>query len=192
MLPHLTGTFVQTRKLAENVACVYVLDIQGSIFRETQVALDESLRKPSQVAQDRARKMAEALSGVSPDVSWEENAYKELELRRRPRVSYAGDKFNCPSFMTAGIIEVENPAPPDFVLMTYSFDTSGAFTSRTYRRLFSIKCPRIVMLDRKDGAGERELKVEGLGLWGSGSGQCKAPLFCPITCTHVTTTQSST
>ena len=79
---------MQTRKLAENVACVYVLDIQGSIFRETQVALDESLRKPSQVAQDRARKMAEALSGVSPDVSWEENAYKELELRRRPRVSY--------------------------------------------------------------------------------------------------------
>ena len=63
----------------------------------------------------------------------------------------------CPAFMAAGVLQLESPSPPSFLLMTYTFDTLGTAANTVKKMPYTTLCPNLLLLDRRDGRGFRSL-----------------------------------
>ena len=89
----LQGSFNEFRNLSRSAICVYTLDIQGSMFRETQLVLAHAPFLPDPIAQIATMVAAGAVDGMPTSTKLGGG-----------HTNYGGQ--NCPSFMSAGLLQL--------------------------------------------------------------------------------------
>jgi len=145
---YLQGSFTHFRNISASVICVYTLDVQGSLFRETQVAFEHHNFRPAPKAPIAA--MVAAGYGDMP-----------------PTTVLGGGHYNyanfgassCPSFMSAGLFEPLRAAPPSDIDVTYTFHTLGTPVNTRKRMTMDTVCPNGLILNRNDDVGDRLLQA---------------------------------
>jgi len=121
--------------MGTDVTCVYNLDIQGTAFREMQLAVEHHDFLPRDVAVMAALNAARGKLETIRDDSQFGGGHK----------NYA---TVCPAFMAAGVVQLETSAPPSYLIMTFTFDTLGSAVN-TVKRMPVCEC-----IGAKGGQGQ--------------------------------------
>jgi hypothetical protein len=132
--------------MGEDVTCVYNLDIQGTAFREMQLAVEHHDFLPRDVAVMAALNAARGKLETIRDDSQFGGGHK----------NYA---TVCPAFMAAGVVQLETSAPPSYLIMTFTFDTLGSAVN-TVKRMPVCEC---IGAKGGQGQGGRAGKSGGYG-----------------------------